>query len=423
MTDLVDRDGATGNPPRSPWLSIWFRPGNTIEHVISAKPWLSVLLLAGLGGAAGLFIQTFVETLGYRSPTAVMDWRSLAILTVAGFIVGVVGLFFNAFFFKLSGLLLGGRASQAHIRAALAWSMVPLVFGLAISIAAITGLKLAGAVDSSQPALDAVGVGLTVVNAALWLWTLVLTVVTVKRVQRFGVWRAMTNIALGWLVAGVALALPIRTILFQPFNIPSGAMKPTLLVGDYIFVSKYAYGYTHFSAPFSPPLFVGRIFPVEPQRGDVVVFRHPKDTATDYVKRIVGLPGDRVQMTDGVLIINGAPVKRDRVEDFTDDESNERVRRWRETLPNGVSYFALDLQDNGFLDNTEVYTVPPGHYFTMGDNLDNSVDSRIPADRRGVGYVPFENLIGRVEVIFFSIDRANAARPRIRSERIGRAVR
>src|SRR5262249_6113924 len=148
------------------------------------------------------------------------------------------------------------------------------------------------------------------------------------------------------------------------------SMVPTLLTGDHIFVSKYAYGYTRFSLPFSPPLFAGRILAVEPQRGDVVVFRLPRDAATDYVKRIVGLPDDRIQMKDGILIINGIPVKRERVEDFIGEEGGHAIRRWRETLPNGVSYFALDLQDNGFLDNTQEYVVPAGYYFMLGDNLD-----------------------------------------------------
>ena len=198
------------------------------------------------------------------------------------------------------------------------------------------------------------------------------------------------------------IALGIQTLLFQPFSIPSGSMKATLLIGDYLFVSKYSYGYSHYSLPLSPPLFSGRIFGAAPQRGDVVVFRLPKDDSTDYIKRVIGLPGDRIQMIDGLLHINGAPVKRERIADFIDDENGgaERVRRWRETLPNGVSYESLDLQDNGFLDNTEEYLVPSGHYFMMGDNRDNSADSRVPS---AVGYVPFENLIGKAQIIFFSI--------------------
>jgi signal peptidase I len=418
MTATVDEDPATSNPPRSPWLSIWFRPGEAIERVISTTSWLSVLLLGALGGASGYF----VAVVGYGALAVLMDWRNLAILTVAGFIAGVAGLFLNAFFYKLSGMLLGGRASQAHIRAALAWSMVPFVLGLAICLAAIVGLKLVGAVDSSQPAFRAVDVGLTAITTVLGLWTVVITVATVRRIQRFGLWRAITNIALGYILGGVALAVLIRTLLFQPFSIPSGSQMPTLLIGDYIFVSKYAYGYTHFSLPFSPPLFAGRILPLEPQRGDVVVFRLPKDTATDYVERLVGLPGDRIQMKDGLLYINGTPVGRERVEDFVNDEAGVgRIRRWRETLPNGVSHETLDLQENGFLDNTQEYVVPAAHYFMMGDNRDNSADSRVLSQ---VGYVPFENLIGRVEIIFFSIDRAsNKAQPRVRYERIGMPVR
>jgi signal peptidase I len=203
-------------------------------------------------------------------------------------------------------------------------------------------------------------------------------------------------------VQALLIALAIRTLLFESFNIPSGSMKATLLVGDYLFVSKYSYGYSHYSLPLSPPLFSGRIFGSMPERGDVVVFRLPKDDSTDYIKRVIGLPGDRIKVVAGLLYINGAPVKRERVDDFIDDEGGtaKRVRRWRETLPNGVTYQTLDLQEDGFLDNTEEYLVPPGHYFMMGDNRDDSADSRVLS---AVGYVPFENLIGRAQVIFFSI--------------------
>jgi signal peptidase I len=235
-----------------------------------------------------------------------------------------------------------------------------------------------------------------------------------------GIWRKI-GIVLAF--AAAVLVLPglfaLRTFVAQPFNTPSGAMKPTLLVGDYFFVSKSAYGFTHYSLPLSLPLFKGRILAAEPQRGDLVVFRLPRDESVDYIKRVVGLPGDRVQMRNGELYLNGVAVRRERVDDFVDEDDvrTQRVKRWRETLPNGASYETLDLEDNGFLDNTPEYVVPAGHFFAIGDNRDNSTDSRMP---REVGYIPFENLIGRVGMIFYSVDRNRGL---TRFERIGTVVR
>ncbi len=205
-------------------------------------------------------------------------------------------------------------------------------------------------------------------------------------------------------VYAVLIAVVVRTAAYEPFNIPSGSMKPTLLVGDYLFVSKFSYGYSRYSLPFSLPLIPGRIFFSEVERGDVAVFKLPTDNKTDYIKRIVGLPGDKIQVVKGILHINGQAVKRERVDDFVvrDDFGNtRRIPRFMETLPNGRSHAILEA--NGDLapsDNTDVFTVPKSHYFAMGDNRDNSLDSRFI----GTGFVPVENLVGRAEFLFFSVD-------------------
>ncbi len=210
----------------------------------------------------------------------------------------------------------------------------------------------------------------------------------------------------------LAIALFVRVFFYQPFNIPSGSMKETLLVGDYLFVSKLSYGYSRFSFPFSPDLFSGRIFAAEPKRGDVAVFKLPRDNSTDYIKRVIGLPGDEIEVRGGQLVINGTPVPKVAKGSFTtvdDDGSFIEVPSFLETLPNGVTYTVLDAQENGPFDNVGPYKVPDGHYFMMGDNRDNSTDSRA---QRAVGYVPFENFVGRAEIIFFSaaVDEPNALR-------------
>jgi len=200
----------------------------------------------------------------------------------------------------------------------------------------------------------------------------------------------------------ILIAVVVRTFAYEPFNIPSGSMIPTLLVGDYLFVSKMSYGYSKHSLPFSLPLISGRLFSSAPERGDVAVFKLPADNKTDYIKRMIGLPGDRIQVLAGILHVNGMPVKRRRIGDLIQrDESGNAVAmaQYVETLPNGRAHLITEKSDGDQLDNTPIYVVPKGHYFAMGDNRDGSLDSRV---LNHVGYIPFENLVGRADILFFS---------------------
>ena len=200
----------------------------------------------------------------------------------------------------------------------------------------------------------------------------------------------------------VILALLIRTFLYEPFNIPSGSMKPTLLVGDYLFVNKPAYGYSRHSFPFSLAPIEGRIYAKEPKRGDVVVFKLPTNTRVDYIKRVIGLPGETVQVKGGRLYINGQIVEREPTGFEKVDVAGRgdiTMMGYLETLPGGVIHRIYEESDDRHLDNTELYTVPADHYFVMGDNRDNSQDSRVMDN---VGYVPFENIVGRADFLFFS---------------------
>jgi len=237
---------------------------------------------------------------------------------------------------------------------------------------------------------------------------------TAKVEKQDGVVETVKTVVYALLIAGV-----FRTLFFQPFWIPSSSMKDTLLIGDFLFVNKMAYGYSRVSCPFSICPISGRIFGSQPERGDVIVFRHPVN-GEDYVKRLIGLPGDKIQVKNSVVFINGVEAKQQPDGLFTETYEKQgpiggfpRCRdgagagaactkdKLIETLPNGVTHSILNIGDFR-LDNTKVYTVPEGHYFFMGDNRDNSTDSRVPQTSGGVGFVPFENLIGRVDRVMFS---------------------
>jgi signal peptidase I len=204
------------------------------------------------------------------------------------------------------------------------------------------------------------------------------------------------------IVYAVVIAVAVRTFAFEPFNIPSGSMIPTLLVGDFLFVSKYSYGYSRHSLPWSLPLIEGRVLGQAPERGDVAVFKLPSDNETDYIKRIIGLPGDRIQVRGGLLHINGEPVKREKLEEREQEGYlgySRKVTEYRETLPNGREHLIWEISDTDGFDDTPEYQVPAGHFFMMGDNRDRSQDSRALGQ---VGYVPVANLVGRAEFLFFS---------------------
>ena len=208
-------------------------------------------------------------------------------------------------------------------------------------------------------------------------------------------------------IYAVLIALFIRTVFAEPFSIRSGSMVPTLLVGDYLFVSKMSYGYSRHSLPLSMPLIKDRIFYTQPERGDVIVFKMPSDNKTDYIKRLIGLPGDKIQMKDGRLYINGTIVDRKSEGEYVlRDASGKALRfeKYTETLPNGKQHPILEASDEGTYDNTEEFTVPEDHFFMMGDNRDNSLDSR----SLKVGFVPKNNLVGRAKFLFFSHDDSAA---------------
>ena len=202
----------------------------------------------------------------------------------------------------------------------------------------------------------------------------------------------------------VFIALLIRSFVAEPFNIPSGSMKPNLLVGDFIFVTKWSYGYSKHSLPFSIPLIPKKIFSNIPNRGDIVVFKTPEDNRTDYIKRVIGLPGDKIRVTNGEIYLNENKILRKKLNDFIDNDKNAFIKRIRKYVEyhDDLTFEVLDIMDDGIADNTKLFLVPEGHFFVMGDNRDNSQDSRF----KTVGFIPIENLVGKARFIFFSLENS-----------------
>ena len=206
----------------------------------------------------------------------------------------------------------------------------------------------------------------------------------------------------------LVIAVIIRSLFFQPFYIPSSSMEPTLLIGDRIFVKKYSYGYSRHSFPFSPPLFANRMFNKAPNYGDLVVFKTPADNRTDYIKRLIGLPGDTIQFRDGKLFLNEDEILRTQIKNdlkIRCGTSSPEVNAFKEILPNGKEYVAV-YRKNGTMQNTDKYKVPEGHFFFLGDNRDCSKDSRYLSS---VGYVSYENLVGNASFVFFSNDTVSGS--------------
>ena len=296
-----------------------------------------------------------------------------------------------------------GLFYACRTRAAIWLVVILIVLNVALAAALYTYMIATNTIPKvladigNSPFRDYVGLAITVVVAiGVWIY-----IAPRQHVQKAGPLRLFGYLAffIVPLLIQLAPAMALRSLVVQPFRIPAGSMQPTINVGDYILVSKSSYGYSRFSfAPFEGLLPHGRWRARDPALGDIAAFRPAPEPNRDFVKRVVGLPGDRVQMIRGVLFINGAPVQR---EDLGEQSFNDaygapfNARVYRETLPNGVSYLTLDRGDLE-LDNTPVFTVPANSYFVMGDDRDNSADSRVQSV---VGFVPFENLIGRIDRI------------------------
>jgi signal peptidase I len=404
----------------NPWRALWLRPRLAVEAVLARDRRRTTLALAAVSTVLALLSGAGQPVHLFALGPSVAVGLIVLFVALAGAVFGVVSLYVTGWIVNVVARAFGGRGGAAGVRAALAWGSVPLLISSLVGLAA----SLGQAHDARASWLIVLS-GVVVLICVLW--GVVLQTAMLARVQEFGVVRAFFSMLVGTVGVVLALALAVRTFAFQPFDLPSASMAPTLQRGDYVFVSKSAYGYSRYSLPFAPAWFEGRVFARQPKRGDVVVFANPKDGSA-WVKRIVGLPGETIQIKAGRLFIDGEMVERRRVEPgFRIANSRGAIVEaptYDEALPGGATHRIVQTDDDhGFLDDTAAQETPTGAYFVLGDNRDNSVDSRVPPKLAGFGFVPLENIVGRVGMIYYSID----AEPRVwppapRLERIGLAV-
>ncbi len=399
--------------PGNPWRLLWFRPREAVRAALAGEQELvqsvivavaSVLFIAPLLGG---FTQLFAAT---------ADAAMAGLIFLCAAAIGVVSLYVTAILIVFVARALGGEGSAKATRAALVWATLPALVPTVIS---------SFLPRTSENPWIVIIVAVCVLAGAIW--SFILVAVMLSEVQGFGRIRAIVSYVGGDIIPALALASIIRILLYQPFFAPSGSMIPTLHRGENFFVSKFAYGYSRYSVPFAPPLFQGRIFAREPKRGDVIVF-HEGQTGADWIKRVVGLPGDKVQMIKGRLYINGELVPRTPIEPRAKVESRDgkivEAPTYQEALPGGGAHKIIEIEgDNGLNDDTKLFITPQGSYFVLGDNRDNSSDSRIAPEFGGVGFVPFESLIGRAEVIFLSnVEAKENGRARLHLEWIDSAA-